>query len=86
MPFGLTNVPATFQHFIKDRVHDYLDMFCTAYLDDILIYSDTVEEHQVHVEKVLEALQRNGVLLKSEKCEFLSRDYRRWTVVPRNTT
>jgi hypothetical protein len=70
MPFGLTNAPVTFQHFINDRVRDYLDMFCTAYLDDILIYSDTFEEHQVHVEKVLEALQRNRVLLKPEKCEF----------------
>ncbi|KAH0613403.1 uncharacterized protein H6S33_005289 [Morchella sextelata] len=70
IPFGLTNAPATFQHFINDCVRDYLDMFCTAYLDDIIIYSDTFEEHQVHVEKVLEALQRNGVLLKPEKCEF----------------
>ncbi|KAH0608774.1 uncharacterized protein H6S33_001002 [Morchella sextelata] len=70
MPFGLTNAPATFQHFINDCVRDYLDMFFTAYLDDILIYSDTFEENQVHVEKVLEALQRNGVLLKPEKCEF----------------
>ncbi|KAH0614167.1 uncharacterized protein H6S33_006053 [Morchella sextelata] len=46
MPFGLTNVPATFQYFINDCVRDYLDMFCTAYLDDILIYSDTFEEHR----------------------------------------
>jgi hypothetical protein len=45
-------------------------MFYTAYLGNILIYSDTLEEHQVHVEKVLEALQRNGVLVKPEKCEF----------------
>ncbi|KAH0603285.1 uncharacterized protein H6S33_007607 [Morchella sextelata] len=70
MPFDLTNEPATFQHFINDGVRDYLDLFCTAYLDDILIYSDTLEEHQVHLEKVLEAPQRNGVLLKPEKCEF----------------
>jgi hypothetical protein len=70
MPFDLTNEPATFQHFINDCVRDYLDLFCTAYLEDILIYSDTLEEHQVHLEKVLEAPQRNGVLLKPEKCEF----------------
>ncbi|KAH0606496.1 uncharacterized protein H6S33_003330 [Morchella sextelata] len=70
MPFGLTNAPATFQHFINDCVRDYLDMFCTAYLENILIYSDTFEEHQVHVERILEALQRNRVLLKPEKCEF----------------
>jgi hypothetical protein len=68
--FNLTNTPIIFQHFINDCVRDYLDMFCTAYLDNILIYSDTVEEHQVHVEKVLEALQRNAGLLKPEKCEF----------------
>lgn len=70
MPFGLTNSPPTFQHFINDCVREYLNIFCTAYLDDILIYSDTLEEHQEHVEKVLEALQRNRVLLKPEKCEF----------------
>ncbi|KAH0602478.1 uncharacterized protein H6S33_008817 [Morchella sextelata] len=70
MPFSLTNAPATFQNFINDCVRNYLDMFCTAYLNDIFIYSDTFEEHQVNVEKVLEALQRNGVLLKPEKCKF----------------
>jgi hypothetical protein len=49
IPFGLTNVPATFQHFINDSLREYLDVFCTAYLDDILIYSDTKEEHKEHV-------------------------------------
>lgn len=73
MPFGLTNAPATFQHFINDCLRDYLDVFCTAFLDDILIYSDTLEEHQSHVAKVLEALRQNGVLLKPEKCQFHTR-------------
>lgn len=70
MRFGLTNAPATFQHFINDCLRKYLDVFCTAYLDDILIYSDSLEDHQSHVSKVLEVLQQNGVLLKPEKCEF----------------
>ncbi|KAI0995691.1 Transposon Tf2-9 polyprotein, partial [Podosphaera aphanis] len=70
MPFGLTNAPATFQHFVNDCLRNYLDIFCKAYLDDILIYSDTLEEHQVHVYKVLEALQSKGIFLKPEKCEF----------------
>lgn len=70
MPFGLTNAPATFQHFINDCLRDYLDVFCTAYLDDILIYSNSLKEHQTHVSKVLQALQDSGVLLKPEKCEF----------------
>src|SRR6266566_2610671 len=72
MPFGLTNAPATFQHFINDTLREFLDVFCTAYLDDILIYSDTLEEHKVHVRQVLEALQNAGVLLRAEKCEFLT--------------
>ena len=45
MPFGLSNAPATFQAHINEVLRDYLDIFCIAYLDDILIYSDTLEEH-----------------------------------------
>jgi predicted aspartyl protease len=70
MPFGLTNAPASFQHFINDTLRDFLDVFCTAYLDDILIYSDSLAEHQIHVRQVLERLQQAGLYLKPEKCEF----------------
>src|SRR5260221_6990103 len=72
MPLDPPTPPATFQHFINDTLREYLDVFCTAYLDDILIYSDTLEEHKVHVRQVLEALQNAGVLLRAEKCEFLT--------------
>ena len=56
MPFGLTNAPATFQSYINSALREYLDDFCVAYLDDILIYSKTLEEHVTHVRKVLEKL------------------------------
>lgn len=49
MPFGLTNAPASFQHFINDTIRDLLDVFCTAFLDDILKYSDTLEDNKKHV-------------------------------------
>ena len=49
MPMGLTNAPATFQKFINDILQPFLNQFCTAFLDDILIYSDTLEEHRIHV-------------------------------------
>ena len=54
MPFGLCNAPATFQAYINEALKGYLDVFCTAYLDNILIYSTSLEEHQVqHVSAVL---------------------------------
>jgi hypothetical protein len=70
MPFGLTNAPASFQHFINDVLRPYLDVFVTAYLDDMLIYSDNLEEYKKHVLKVLEVLSKAGLHLKPEKCEF----------------
>jgi len=70
MPFGLTNAPADFQRFINKALHFFLDRFCTAYLDDILIYSNNLKDHQQHIRQVLEALQANGLHLKPEKCKF----------------
>ena len=66
----LTNALATFQNFINDALQPFLDRFATAYLDDILIYSDTLGEHKENVRQALEQLQRPGLHLKPEKCEF----------------
>jgi hypothetical protein len=70
MPFGLTNAPADFQALINDVLRQFLDDFCTAFLDDILIYSNTLEEHKKQVYKVLKALSDAGLHLKPEKCHF----------------
>lgn len=70
MPFGLCNAPATFQAFINEVLREYLDVFCTAYLDDILIYSNTMHEHISHVGKVLSKLQEAGLYLDIDKCDF----------------
>src|SRR5436190_22441170 len=70
LPFGLTNGPATYQHYMNDVLFDYLDDFCTAYLDDILIYLEDEEEHVLHVRKVLEHLQKAGLQVDIEKSEF----------------
>ena len=70
IPFGLTNAPASFQHLINDTLREFLDVFCTTYLDDILIYSDTLEEHKAHVTSTLRKLESAGLYLKPEKCKF----------------
>jgi hypothetical protein len=61
LPFGLTNGPATYQRYMNDVLFKYLDDFCTAYLDDILIYSENPEEHEIYVCKVLEKLRIAGL-------------------------
>jgi len=68
--FGLTNAPTGFQKFVNGILAPYLDDFSTAYIDDIFVYSATLEEHRTHVQKVLEALYAERILLKQEKCEF----------------
>lgn len=70
MPFGLQNAPAAFQHFINHTLHEFLDKFASAYLDDIIIYSETKKEHREHVRKVLNALQKAGLQIDINKCEF----------------
>ena len=55
---------------MNDVLFDYLDDFCTAYLDDILIYSDNELEHEEHVTKVLERLRKAGLQADIKKCEF----------------
>jgi hypothetical protein len=70
LPFGLTNGPSTYQHYMNDVLFDYLDDFCTVYLDDILIYSENLEEHEAQVRKVLQRLQEAGLQVDIKKCEF----------------
>ena len=70
MPFGLCNAPGTFQSYINSLLQEYLDVFCTAYLDDILIYSKNNKEHMDHMLKVLKRLRKKGLQLDIDKCEF----------------
>ena len=70
MPFGLIGAPATFQHFINNTLCEYLDVFCSAYLDDILIYSNDLATYKEYIAKVLESLAGAGLYLRYKKCEF----------------
>ena len=57
MPFGLSNAPAAFQHFMNNIFHDMVDVCVTIYLDDILIYSDDPTQDKKHVREVLRRLR-----------------------------
>ena len=69
-PFGLCNAPATFQNFIDNILHDMLDDCCTAYLDDVLIFSKTKEDHMKHVGEVIRRLGNAGLQIDIKKSEF----------------
>lgn len=69
-PFGLQGAPATFQNYVNDILYDALDDYATAYLDDILIYSGTLEEHIKQVREVLKRLIDAGLQIDIGKCEF----------------
>ena len=70
MPIGLTNAPATFQALVNLVLREHLDQFVLAYLDNILIYSETLEEYKKHVRTVLKKLQKASLVVKLEKCSF----------------
>ena len=70
MPFGLTNAPATFQAWMNSILAPYLDTFVIVYLDDILIFSKTEEEHKQHVQMVLDTLTQHSAYLNLSKCSF----------------
>jgi hypothetical protein len=70
MQFGTTNAPADFQGYINVTIREALDRFASAYLDDILIYSNSIKEHAEHVKWIMSQLLKAGLYLKPEKCEF----------------
>ena len=70
MPFGLTNTLAVFQQFINKVLGNILDICMVGYLDNILIYSDSIEQHQDHVWEVLRQLQEAGLYANPKKCSF----------------
>ena len=70
MLFGLYGAPATFQHFINNIFREYLDIFVSAYINDLLIYSKTLREHKKYIYKVLRILQENRLQINIEKYKF----------------
>ena len=72
MPQGLCNAVASFQRYMRWVLREYIGIFCEVYLDDILIYSNSLEEHEKHVRLILEALRRHGLVASKTKSHLFA--------------
>nr|XP_027124227.1 uncharacterized protein LOC113740914 [Coffea arabica] len=70
MPFGLTNAPAAFMDLMHQIFKPYLDRFVVVFIDDILVYSKTREEHEQHLKEVLQTLREHQLYAKFSKCYY----------------
>jgi hypothetical protein len=70
MFFELINKSSTFQNFMNDTLMNYLDEFVTAYLNDIIVYSNSKRKHIQHVRKILQRLRETNIQADVDKCEF----------------
>ena len=73
MPFGLTNAPATFQRLMESCLGDLHLNWCIIYLDDIIVFSETPQEHIKRLRGGFQNLASAGLKLKPSKCEFLKK-------------
>nr|GFC26877.1 retrotransposon protein [Tanacetum cinerariifolium] len=70
MPFGLTNAPAVFMDLMNRIFHEYLDKFVIVFIDDIIVFSKSKEEHENHLRTILQTLRQEKLYAKFSKCEF----------------
>ncbi len=73
LPFGLKNAAATFQRLMNNILRDYIGKFCFVYLDDIVIYSKTVQDHFQHLKQLFAKLEVSGLTLNLKKCSMLQK-------------
>src|SRR5258708_38814812 len=70
MPFGLSNTPVALQRFINEVLGDLMDVCTVGYLDGILVYSDSLEDHWNPIQEVLWHLHKAGLYMNLKKCKF----------------
>ena len=71
MPFGLKNAPATFQRMMDNALRGLIGKICFAYLDDIIVFGSTLEDHNRNIVTLFERLRKTGLKLQPDKCEYL---------------
>ena len=74
MPFGLKNAPATFQRVMDCILRDLIGVCCFVYMDDIIIFSSSLQEHKKHLDMILKRLKDAGLKIQLDKCEFFRKE------------
>lgn len=74
MPFGLKNGPSTFQRLMNSVLREYINQICVVYLDDILIFSTSLEEHITNLRKIFNKIRSAGLKIQIDKCSFLCKE------------
>ncbi len=70
MPFGLSNAPSTFQRTMDELLRNFKWSFCLVYIDDVIIYSKSEEEHLKHIDQFLEVIEKSGFKIKPKKTQL----------------
>lgn len=74
MPFGLKNAPATFQRLMNEILRDFINKICVVYLDDILIFSTSIQEHMKAITDIFKVLETNKLKIQIDKCNFMMKE------------
>ena len=74
MPFGLKNAPEIFQRAVDDVLREFIGKICFVYIDDIIIFSKSEEDHAQYLELIFQTLQQANFKIQSDKCEFLKQE------------
>lgn len=74
MPFGLKNAPSTFQRLINSVLRNFINKICVVYMDDILIFSNGIEEHCSNIKTIFDALRKANHKIQIDKCSFVNKE------------